>query len=174
VISPWFNGYGVTDTGYEETGKFIEFHLLLGHDVMGTDREEALSQLAHSDFFILTVPNSRETGLESGETSSNASSGGNYHWLSILRRLNPFTERAAQAMPSGISLEGSTAAIQRFPMLQHHLLLFYESLARYRNDLKAWADKNMILAQNVQFEKFTATVYVQPTGVTSNCSAEAR
>jgi hypothetical protein len=58
-------------------------------------------------------------------------------------------------------------------MLRYHLLPFYERLAHYWNDLKTWADKNMILAQNVQFEKFTATVYVQPTGVTSNRSAEA-
>jgi hypothetical protein len=174
VISPWFNGYAVTDTGYEETGKFIEFQLILGHDVMGTDLEGALAQLAHSDFFIFTVPNSRETGLESDKTSRKTSSDTNFQWVSILRRLNPFTKYAAQAIPSGISLEGSTASIQRFPMLQHHLFPFYERLARYRNDLKAWADTNMILAQNVQFEKFTATVYVQPTGVTSNCSGEGR
>jgi hypothetical protein len=173
VISPWFNGYGVTDTGYEETGKFIEFHLMLGHDVMGTDREEALSQLAHSDFFILTTANSPETALEPDKTSLNASSGGNYHSLSVLGRLNPFIERAAQEIPNGISLEASTAAIQRFPMLRHHLFPFYEHRAHYWNDLKAWADKNMILAQNVQFEKFTATVYVHATGVTSNHSVEA-
>ena len=173
VISIWFNGYGVTDTGYEETGKFIEFHLMLGHDAMGTDREEALSELAHSDFFILTTANSPKTGLGSSETSLKTSSDANYQWLSILRRLNPFTERAAQAVPNGISLDYSTAAIQRFPMLRYHLLPFYERLAHYWNDLKTWADKNMILAQNVQFEKFTATVYVHPTGVTSNPSAEA-
>jgi hypothetical protein len=58
-------------------------------------------------------------------------------------------------------------------MLQHHLFPFYERLAHYWNDLKAWADKNMILAQNVQFEKFTAMVYVHPAGVTSNPSVEA-
>jgi hypothetical protein len=115
----------VIGTGYEETGKFIEFHLLLGHDVMGTDREEALSQLAKSDFFILTVPNSRETGLESDKTSRKTSSDTNFELVSILRRLNPFTEHAAQATPSGILLEGSTASFQRFPMLQHHLLPFY-------------------------------------------------
>jgi hypothetical protein len=58
-------------------------------------------------------------------------------------------------------------------MLRYHLLAFYERLAHYWNDLKTWADKNMILAQNVPFEKFTATVHVHPTVVASNSSAEA-
>lgn len=162
AISPWFNGYGITDTGYEETGEFIEFHLMFGHDAMGADRQEALSQLAHSDFFILTTPTSRETGLDSSGTSPDTSSDAHYQWLSILRRLNPLSKHAAQPTSSGISLEASTAAIQRFPMLRHHLLPFYERLAHYRDDLKAWADQNMILAQTVPFENFTATVYVRP------------
>jgi hypothetical protein len=163
VISPWFNGYGVTDTGYEETGQFVEFHLLFGHEIMGADRQEALSQVAQSDFLVLTTPISRETGLDSGGTSQDTSSDSNYQWLGILRRLSPFSQHAVQPAPSGILLEGSTATIQRFPMLRHHLLPFYERLAHYRDDLKAWADKNMILAETVPFENFTATVYVRPT-----------
>ena len=57
-------------------------------------------------------------------------------------------------------------------MLRHHLLPFYERLAYYRDDLKAWADKNMLLAQTVPFENFTATVYVHPTVTTSDLSGE--
>ena len=48
-------------------------------------------------------------------------------------------------------------------MLQHHRYPFYERLAHYRDDLKAWADKNRILAQAVPFENFNAIVYVRPS-----------
>ena len=167
AISPWFNGASITDTGYEETGEFVEFHLMFGHDVMGTDRQEALSQLAQSDFFILTTESSQKTDLDPAGTSSGTSSGANYQWLSILRRLSPFSMQAAQPGSSGISLEASTAALQRFPMLGHHLLPFDQRLAHYRDDLKDWADKNMTLAKTVQFENFTASVYVRPTVATS-------
>jgi hypothetical protein len=36
---------------------------------------------------------------------------------------------------------------------------FYERVARYWGDLKAWADENMIVARTVPFDSFTATVY---------------
>jgi hypothetical protein len=163
VISPWFNGFGITDTGYEELGEFIEFHLLFSHDVMGADREEALSQVAQSDFLILTTPTSREPGRDPTQTSPDSSNDANSQWLSILRRLSPFFKEAVQPPPSGISLEGSTAFIQRFPMLRNHLFPFYERLAHYRDDLKGWAGKNMILGQTVPFENFTVAVYVRPT-----------
>jgi hypothetical protein len=168
VISPWFNGASVTDTGYEETGEFIEFHLLLGHDIMGASREEALSQIARSDFLILTTPNSPEKTLESGEASRGASDHPKYEWLNILHRLDPLHKYTGQAPPpAGIALEGSTSSIERFPAVRRHLWPFYPRLAEYRSDLKAWADKNMILAQTVPFENFVATVYVSPTGVAS-------
>jgi hypothetical protein len=163
VISPWFNGFGITDTGYEELGEFIEFHPLFSFDIMGADRQEALSQVAQSDFLILTTPTSREPGRDPSQTSPNSSSDANSQWSSILRRLNPFFKEAVQPPPSGISLEGSTAAIQRFPMFRNHLYPFYERLAHYRDDLKGWAGKNMILGQTVQFENFTVAVYVRPT-----------
>jgi hypothetical protein len=40
---------------------------------------------------------------------------------------------------------------------------FYEQIARYWNDLKAWADQHMITAQIVPLDNFTVTVYVRPT-----------
>jgi hypothetical protein len=161
TISSWFNGYSVTDTGYEETGEFIEFHLMFGHEIMGVDRQEALSEVAQSDFLILTTPH--ETGLDLGGTSQDSSSITNYQWLGILRRLSPFPYHAVQPAPSGISLGGSTAGIQRFPNARHDLLPFYTRLAHYRDDLKAWAGTNMILGQTVPFENFTVAVYVRPT-----------
>ena len=161
TISPWFNGPGTTDTGYEEMGKFIEFHPLFGSDVIGTDRQGALAQLAQSDFFILTTPAVQQIGVDSGNTSPNTSQEANSEWLSVLRRLKPFYKPSVQPVSSGISLEGSTASLQRWPAERQHRYPFYQRLAQYRDDLKAWADKNMTLAQTVPFENFTATVYAR-------------
>ena len=47
---------------------------------------------------------------------------------------------------------------------------FYASIAQYWNDLKAWADKNMIATRTVLFNEFTATVYVRPTAMLSGLS----
>jgi hypothetical protein len=170
VISPWFFGPIITDTGYEEAGEFIEFHNLFGGDILGADRSEALSELAQSDFLVLTIPNSRETSLNCTATRMGSSSDSNSQWLGILWRLNPFLKQDLQPVSSGISLEGSTASLQEFPMLREHLLPFYQRLALYRNDLKAWADENMILSQSVRFENFTATVYVRPTATPAKFS----
>jgi hypothetical protein len=174
TISPWFNGYSVTDFGYEESGKLIEFHPLFGSDIMGADRNEALSEVSRSDFLILTMPTSQETMADSGETSPNTSKEANYRWLTILRRLSPYFSPVVQPASAGISLEGSTASIQRWPALRRHLYPFYQHLAEYRDDLKAWADKNMTLAQTVPFENFTAAVYVRPSGARSGLSDSGR
>ena len=163
TISPWFYAYSITDTGYEKTGKFIEFHPLFGGDIMGADRQEALAQLAQSDFFILTTPAVQQVG-DSGNTSPNTSREANYEWLSVLRRLKPFYNPGVRPVPDGISLEGSTASLQRWPAERQHRYPFYQRLAQYRDDLKAWADGNMTLAQTVPFRNFTATVYVRSTG----------
>jgi hypothetical protein len=40
---------------------------------------------------------------------------------------------------------------------------FFKHIAEYWDDLKAWAEKNMIVARTVPFSTFTATVYVRPT-----------
>jgi hypothetical protein len=44
---------------------------------------------------------------------------------------------------------------------------FYERIARYWSDLKAWAEDHMIVARTVRFDSFTATVYVRPTATVS-------
>jgi hypothetical protein len=48
---------------------------------------------------------------------------------------------------------------------------FYQSVARYWNDLKAWADKNMILVLTFPFNSFVATIYARPSATVSGLSA---
>jgi hypothetical protein len=49
---------------------------------------------------------------------------------------------------------------------------FYERISKYWNDLKAWADKNMIVARTVRLDSFTATVYTRPTATVSGLSGD--
>jgi len=49
-------------------------------------------------------------------------------------------------------------------------LPFYRHIAEYWDDLKAWADNNMIVARIVPFSAFTATVYVRPAATISGLS----
>jgi hypothetical protein len=49
-------------------------------------------------------------------------------------------------------------------------LPFYRRIAEYWDDLKAWADNNMIVARIVPFSAFTATVYVRPVATISGLS----
>jgi hypothetical protein len=162
VISQWLWATAITDTGYEQTGKFIEFHAKFGEDIMGSGREEALSLLAQSDFLILTSQG--KTGLDSGESSPRVSNDAVQQFPNMLSRLNPFSKQTVQLAPCGIPLEYSSSAIQRYPRLQFHSgVPFYEHISHYWNDLKSWADKNMILAKTVPFDNFTVTVYVRQT-----------
>ncbi|HXM02080.1 MAG TPA: hypothetical protein VN939_05725 [Chthoniobacterales bacterium] len=170
TISSWFNGDSITDTGYEEMGKFIDFHLVLGRDSLGADRQEAFAQVAQSDFLILTAGRSQVTTVESGNTSPSSLTDATYQWFSVLRRLSPHYQPDVQPASAGIALEGSTASLQRWPTLRQHLYPFYQRLALYRDDLKAWADKNMSLAKTVPFENFTVTVYVRSTADVSSVS----
>jgi hypothetical protein len=70
------------------------------------------------------------------------------------------TQPKTEVSSDGLSLEASNAALQKFPALRQHLFPFYENMAQYRDDLKAWAAKNMILAKTVSFDNFVATIYV--------------
>jgi hypothetical protein len=47
---------------------------------------------------------------------------------------------------------------------------FYRRIAEYWDDLKAWADDNMIVARIVPFSSFTATLYLRPTAKISGIS----
>jgi hypothetical protein len=47
---------------------------------------------------------------------------------------------------------------------------FYRHIAEYWDDLKAWADDNMIIARIVPFSNFTATLYIRPTARISGLS----
>jgi hypothetical protein len=103
VISGLLNSGAITTTGFEQTGKLVEFRPLLGNSIMGIEKPEALSLLANSDFLILTtLP---KTGV--------------------------------------------------YPFHQH--------IAQYWNDLRTWAENNMIAVRTVPFDGFTATVYVRRT-----------
>jgi hypothetical protein len=50
------------------------------------------------------------------------------------------------------------------------MLPFDRRIAKYWDDLKAWADNNMIVARIVPFSGFTATVYVRPAATISGLS----
>ena len=47
---------------------------------------------------------------------------------------------------------------------------FYRHIAEYWDDLKAWADENMIVARIVPFSSFIATLYIRPTARISGIS----
>jgi hypothetical protein len=47
---------------------------------------------------------------------------------------------------------------------------FYQRVALYWNDLKAWADKNMMLVRTVPFDSFSAAIYVRPSATVSGLS----
>jgi hypothetical protein len=49
---------------------------------------------------------------------------------------------------------------------------FYERISKYWNDLKTWADQNMIVARRVRLSDFTATVYTRPTATVSGVSGD--
>ena len=40
---------------------------------------------------------------------------------------------------------------------------FYQRIAVYWDDLKSWADDNMVLVRSIPFSSFSATIYVRPT-----------
>jgi hypothetical protein len=48
---------------------------------------------------------------------------------------------------------------------------FYRRIAEYWDDLKVWADDNMVIARVVPFSDFTATLYVRPTAGISGLSS---
>ena len=111
VISGWLNAGSPTISAFEQSRELIQFYPMLGNEIMGVNREEAISLLKQSDFLILTT-------LPKGGT-------------------RPFDRR----------------------------------IAEYWDDLKAWADNNMIVARIVPFSAFTATVYVRPTATISGLSS---
>ncbi len=47
---------------------------------------------------------------------------------------------------------------------------FYRHIAEYWDDLKAWADVNMVAARVIHFSNFVATLYVRPTAKVSGLS----
>jgi len=47
---------------------------------------------------------------------------------------------------------------------------FYQRIAAYWDDLKSWADDNMVLIRSIPFSSFSATLYVRPTARISGTS----
>jgi hypothetical protein len=111
VISGWLNAGSPTISAFEQSRELIQFYPMLGNEIMGVDRVEAIPLLKQSDFLILTTLPKVGT--------------------------RPFERR----------------------------------IAEYWEDLKAWADNNMIIARIVPFSAFTATIYVRPTATISGLSS---
>jgi hypothetical protein len=55
VISGWFAATAISDSGFEQLGRFVGFRALLGNNITGVEQKEAVSQLRKSDFVILTT-----------------------------------------------------------------------------------------------------------------------
>ena len=55
VISPLLHSGAITTSGFEQTGELVVFRPMLGNNIMGVEKPEALTLLANSDFFILTT-----------------------------------------------------------------------------------------------------------------------
>jgi hypothetical protein len=55
IISGWFAAQTITASAFEQTGKLMPFRQLLGNTIFGVERAEALSQLANSDYVVLTT-----------------------------------------------------------------------------------------------------------------------
>jgi hypothetical protein len=93
VNSPWLWASGITDTGFERSGEFVEFHPVLGDDVTAVERSEALAQLADSDFAVFT--DSPKLGFTRTGLSVDASSDALRQFPKILLRF-PFAEKLAE------------------------------------------------------------------------------
>jgi hypothetical protein len=55
TVSQWFNAVAITASGFEQTGKLVPFRQLLGGNIAGVERAEALSELEQSDYIVLTT-----------------------------------------------------------------------------------------------------------------------
>lgn len=53
IVSPWL--VAITASAFEQTGRLVQFRQLLGGNIFGMERAEALSELANSDYFVLTT-----------------------------------------------------------------------------------------------------------------------
>jgi hypothetical protein len=59
IISEWFVAQTITASAFEQTGKLVLFQQLLGDNIAGVERSEALSRLANSDYVVLTTMQKR-------------------------------------------------------------------------------------------------------------------
>jgi hypothetical protein len=80
----------------------------------------------------------------------------------------------AEGPRDSFQVDASSAAIQQFPNILLRVDPFSQHIAQYWNDLKTWADQNMILAKTVPFGTFTATIYVRPDAKVSSETPPAR
>ncbi len=55
IVSEWFAAQAITASAFEQTGKLVPFRQLLGGTIFGVERAEALSELANSDYVVLTT-----------------------------------------------------------------------------------------------------------------------
>jgi hypothetical protein len=59
IISEWLVAPTITASAFEQTGKLVLFRQLLGDNVAGVERSEALSRLANSNYVVLTTMQKR-------------------------------------------------------------------------------------------------------------------
>jgi hypothetical protein len=93
VNSPWLWASGITDTGFERSGEFVEFRPILGDNVDAVERSRALARLADSDFAVFT--DSPKLGFTRTGLSVDASSDALRQFPKILMRF-PFGEKFAE------------------------------------------------------------------------------
>ena len=55
IVSQWLTAQTITASAFEQTGKLVPFRQLLGRTIFGVERAEALSELANSDYVVLTT-----------------------------------------------------------------------------------------------------------------------
>jgi hypothetical protein len=55
IVSQWLTAQTITASAFEQTGKLVPFRQLLGRTIFGVERDEALSELANSDYVVLTT-----------------------------------------------------------------------------------------------------------------------
>ena len=63
------------------------------------------------------------------------------------------------------------AILQSSPFSQKWVFIHFTGISpSYWDDLKAWADENMVMSRVIHFSNFNATLYVRPTAKVSGLS----
>ena len=77
------------------------------------------------------------------------------------------------AQPAALSMIAKSDFVILTALPKAGIYPFYLQIARYWGELKNWADANMMVARQVPFDNFTATIYIRPTGTISGLSGDS-